>query len=806
MSKNRTHDESGPTLPEQATEIQSPDGLNLSVDLSIPKHVIQHSAAPKLGGYVLTDRLGEGAYGQVWRAWQIRTRKEVAVKAFKQHSGLDWIFLQREVERLLRLDRHPHVVTLLDAGLESDPPYYVVDLLTGGSLEQFVNPQQAAPPPRVMAWTRQMCDALGYVHQKGLIHCDLKPANVLIDEQDRVRVVDFGQSRVFTESAASLGTLFYMAPEQAVVTELGKPVHPDVRWDIYALGATLFSLLTGQVPYATAGNRDALQQAGSLGERLERYRGIIGSGPVADDAAGLRARAGEELAAVVAKCMAVRPEERYASMAEVSSDLDAIANHRPVSPLAHRRGYRLSKFVRRNPFGVALAGCLLVLAAGAYSLRGQLVRADRAKAADISATFVHDPAQAVTNLTAAGPRVRRFLAEDTARHLNSPAYTERIMGARNGLWANPAAFWAGVDGGPLWRSGEWLELAMFDWPQPEEVLAQLREKAASGSDRQKYAAFCLIGQAAPRENAALTDLCRTAVRTETHPGVIAAARWAAQRLGHDEPWHHGERVFVDDLTGLAFAYVAGTESFHRGSPPDERDRFANEQQAAAGRPIQSVYFATTELAVGALARFLEDPDTVQWLGQQASASAELRGQFQLAGEAWQGQIARGALDEAAGWISLDLARRYCEWASLRGAQASPARRYRLPTEDEWEYACRAGNAGRFCFGDGDAYVPLFAHCSGHVAGPPAVGLKMPNFHGLFDTHGSLWEWTDSRYPPELVSDADMDAGLRQNLYVYRGGAYYSPAVRCRSAQRNYGSPHWPDMYKGLRVVMEVVER
>lgn len=806
MSKTRNPDEPGPFLPGQATEIQSPDGLNLSVDLSIPKHVTQHEAAPDVAGYVLTARLGEGAYGQVWRAWQIRTRKEVAVKVFKQHSGLDWIFLQREVERLLRLDRHPHVVTLLDAGLESDPPFYVVDLLTGGSLDQFVDPQQAAPPARAMAWTRQMCDALGYVHNKGLIHCDLKPANVLIDEQDRVRVVDFGQSRVFTESAASLGTLFYMAPEQAVVTELGKPVHPDVRWDVYALGATLFSMLTGRVPYATAANREALEQAGSLDKRLERYRAMIGGRSVAQDDVELRTRAGVELAAVVAKCMAVRPEDRYASMAEVSADIEAIAHHRPVSPLAHRKGYRFGKFVRRNPFGVALVGCLVVLAVGAYSLRTQWLRVDRAKAADIAAMFVSSPAQGVATLKAAGPRVRQFLAEDTARRLDSPAYTERIMGARNGVWANPAAFWAGVDGGTLWQSGEWLELATFDWPEPEEVLAQLRAKATGGSDRQKYAAFCLIGRAVPPSDVTLIDLCRSAVRSERHPGVVAAARWASQRLGHEEPWHHGEHVFVDDLTGLALVHIPGSESFRRGSPPAERDRFTNEDMPATGRPIQSTFVATTELTVAALARFLEDPDTVQWLAQQASQSAELQAQLRLAGESWQSQMARGAMDEAAGWISLDLARRYCEWASMRGAGASPARRYRLPTEDEWEYACRAGNAGRFCFGDSEGYVPFFAHCSGHQAGPPVAGLKMPNFHGLFDMHGSLWEWTDSRYPPELVAETDMDSALRQNLYVCRGGAYYSPAVRCRSAQRNYGSPHWPDMYKSFRPVMELVER
>jgi serine/threonine protein kinase len=267
MSKMRTPDEPGPFLPGQATEIQSPDGLNLSVDLSIPKHVTQHEAAPDVAGYVLTARLGEGAYGQVWRAWQIRTRKEVAVKVFKQHSGLDWIFLQREVERLLRLDRHPHVVTLLDAGLESDPPFYVVDLLTGGSLDQFVDPQKEPPRrTRAMAWTRQNVRRPELRAQQGSDPLRSEAGQRADRRAGSGAGGGLGQSRVFTESAASLGTLFYMAPEQAVVTELGKPVHPDVRWDIYALGATLFSMLTGRVPYATAANREALETGGLAGQ------------------------------------------------------------------------------------------------------------------------------------------------------------------------------------------------------------------------------------------------------------------------------------------------------------------------------------------------------------------------------------------------------------------------------------------------------------------------------------------------------------------------------------------------------------
>ncbi|MCZ6697484.1 MAG: serine/threonine-protein kinase, partial [Planctomycetota bacterium] len=262
---------------EPVTEVQDGVEIETSAELSVPKDVRQHAEAPKIAGFVLCGLLGEGAYGQVWRSWQIRANKEVAIKVFLRRTGLDWILLQREVERLAKLDRHPNIVTLLDVDLDREPPHYVMDLLSGGPLQRYVDPASPAPAKKALYWTAQICDALMYVHSKGLIHCDLKPANILIDGRDNVRVLDFGQSRVFTESAASLGTLFYMAPEQAILSEPGNPVQPDVRWDVFAVGATLYAIMTGNVPHGGPRNTARLEEAPALVERLSRYREIIAS-------------------------------------------------------------------------------------------------------------------------------------------------------------------------------------------------------------------------------------------------------------------------------------------------------------------------------------------------------------------------------------------------------------------------------------------------------------------------------------------------------------------------------------------------
>jgi WD40 repeat protein/tRNA A-37 threonylcarbamoyl transferase component Bud32 len=366
------------------TEFQPDDSRSESARRSLPENVSQDPRAPKVAGYLLASPLGRGAYAEVWKAWQERTRKWVAVKVFTRKSGVDWLFLQREVERLIRLDKHPGVVSLLDADLDGEVPFYAMDYMEGGSLERFADPANRADPVRAAAWLEQMAEALAYVHSKGLIHCDLKPANVLLDDEGRVRLADFGQSRIVTDSSGALGTLFYMAPEQAVVLQAGEPLQPDVRWDVFALGATLWAILCGATPRADEEVRAALTAAPSLEERLRVYRDLVARRPLADcRAAG--AAADEDLAAIVARAAKARPEERYPSVQAVLDDLRARRAGRPVSPLAHDRGYRARKFLRRNAALVAVAAAAAV-ALGAAGV--QIVRERDAARRELSLAYL----------------------------------------------------------------------------------------------------------------------------------------------------------------------------------------------------------------------------------------------------------------------------------------------------------------------------------------------------------------------------------------------------------------------------------
>ena len=343
--------------PDPEGTIRQPDEAQAqSQELSIPKGVEQNPSAPRIDGYLLTHPLGRGAYAQVWKAWQVRTHKWVAMKVFLDRGGVNWLFLQRELERLIRLDKHPHIVSLLDADMTADPAYYVMDYMEGGSLEKFVDPARLVPVDKAAAWMAEIAQALSYVHAKGLIHCDLKPANVLLDDEGHVRVADFGQSRIVTESSGALGTLFYMAPEQAVTIADGAQLQPDVRWDVYGLGTTMWAVLTGKVPHGEEANRKLLEGAKTLEERLKVYREAVSRRALEEPSRVTGGRVDQDLSAIVTKCASGEPAARHSTTAEVLADLDARLHDAPVSSLYHSRWYRLSKFVRRNIFHIVGSG------------------------------------------------------------------------------------------------------------------------------------------------------------------------------------------------------------------------------------------------------------------------------------------------------------------------------------------------------------------------------------------------------------------------------------------------------------------
>lgn len=304
------------------TEIQDDDEREGARQLSL-----QGNEPPsEIEGYSVIRRLGTGAYGTVWLAREDRTGRMVAIKYYPHRRGLNWSLLNREVEKLATLYSSRNIVRLLDVGWNAEPPYYVMEYVENGSLGAYL----ASGPPGVeesVRITKQVCGALIEAHGAGVLHCDLKPDNVLLDTQFQVRLCDFGQSRMSHEKSSALGTLYYMAPEQADLDAI-----PDARWDVYAVGALIYHLLTGQPPYRNAVIQQKLELADSLTERLQIYQTYIRESPLPDRHHSVKG-VDKQLANIVDQCLTVDPLQRLPNAQAILTLLTARDRNRSLRPL-----------------------------------------------------------------------------------------------------------------------------------------------------------------------------------------------------------------------------------------------------------------------------------------------------------------------------------------------------------------------------------------------------------------------------------------------------------------------------------------
>lgn len=354
--------EAGPDdMTLDATLAQGAELMGRARDLS--------TGVPKLPGYTLTHRLGAGTFGEAWSGVQTSTGQKVAVKIFLRQR-VNWDQFRTEVQRLIDVAEHPNVVTLLDANLDHTPPFFVMPLL-GRSLAEI---EQAAPE-QVAAWLEQIASGLQYIHGKGILHGDLKPANILLDERGQSRLADFGQSFAREGEGYNLGTPGYMAPEQLARALEKQDWQADERWDVYAVGATAYRLLTGQVPRLDDRSRHSLSSSG-VTERLLVAREVSQNPlrPVRD----LNPRVDAELAAIVEGCLEALPAFRYGNATEL---LEELRRRRERLPLHVRRpwpaSYLLRRAVARGPGAFLTAGILGAMLVAAISLGWSQVQNER---------------------------------------------------------------------------------------------------------------------------------------------------------------------------------------------------------------------------------------------------------------------------------------------------------------------------------------------------------------------------------------------------------------------------------------------
>lgn len=309
-------------MAEEQTEFQSTqqqrDARELSLDRNEPP--------AQIPGYTIERHLGSGGFGEVWQGVDQNTGRKVAIKFITRQADLDWSMLSREVDKLRMLSTDRYVVQLLEIGLHVDPQYYVMDYIENGSLDDYLRIHGPRPVAEAVELFGEVASGLMHLHSKGVLHCDLKPGNVLLDEDNNPRLADFGQSRLSNEGAPALGTLFYMSPEQAHLEAI-----PDSSWDVYALGALVYCMLTGEPPHRSEASHAELEKAEGLSERLAKYRSIIRRKPPTKH----RQVPGVDraLADIIDRCLAPDESVRFPNVQSVINALKTRERNRTQRPL-----------------------------------------------------------------------------------------------------------------------------------------------------------------------------------------------------------------------------------------------------------------------------------------------------------------------------------------------------------------------------------------------------------------------------------------------------------------------------------------
>ncbi len=516
------------------------------------------SSGHRLGAYELIRELGRGGMGAVWLARRADGRfdQQVAVKLLKRGTDTEEVLRRfRDERRILARLEHPNIARLLDGGETDDGlPYFVMEYVADAArLTDFARGRALSIPAR-LALFRKICAAVQFAHQNLVVHRDLKPGNILVTPEGEPKLLDFGIAKLLethggettpeiTVAAHQRLTPAYASPEQvrgAAVTTVS---------DVYALGALLYELLSGQPPHRFASARPSPQELARVIIREEPPRPSQ-----AAETADIRWLLRGDLDNIVRRAMAKDPARRYPSASALGEDLRRHLENRPVRARPDTLGYRTAKFVSRNKLAVAATALfLLLLLSGGAATVWQARRAERRfqDVRRLAKAFLFDFHDAVATLPGATP-ARQLVVSRGLEYLDDLA---REAAGDRALQLELAAAYlkvGDVQGKPYTPNLGDSDGALRSYEKAAGIALPL---AAAETGSTGFTAHRLASQACASLAEVQTRLGRSEAAAENHRRALALAREALARdRDHADEWR---QIMATSQIGLGDAIQAG---------------------------------------------------------------------------------------------------------------------------------------------------------------------------------------------------------------------------------------------------------
>ncbi|MCX7048863.1 MAG: bifunctional serine/threonine-protein kinase/formylglycine-generating enzyme family protein [Candidatus Sumerlaeota bacterium] len=706
--------------------------------------------------YSLISLLGAGGMGEVWLAEDTQSGQKVALKL---PTDADYITqLRREGKLQLALD-HPNIVKVYHLAIEHEPPFVVMEYVEGMNLRALMKEKGALPLGEAVRIIEQILNGLAAAHRRGVVHRDMKPENVLIGRDGQVKITDFGLGKVVQDLSISLlatgsmlssgggsiaGTYDYMSREQRA----GQTIGPQA--DVYAVGLILFELLTGA------------RAAGSL-QRILQRRNVP-----------------ESIIALILKAADV-VERRFVDASDFlralkiaheqsASDASGI----PASAAAVQLARTEIPSMGAEPISFPVSSSVTPrVSSSATSFASPSASSPSADSAD-----GHAPKGWLAGATAAAD-IPEMESLDEARKKVRPAAGEVQLRSKTRKRKKRILAAAAIAGGcylvywviALLNSGTSNKPAPFGGnAETAPNIARISPTTATAINNApgiaSSATMQISPQAAVQTSSTIAKIDAASAATSASQGGVLVSRLSAPVVLNAVRPTPALRIVsttsfaADTAKPLKKAFLnlgRGVKmdlvwimpgAFQMGSPPSEWGHDENESPQHRVT-LDGFWMGETEVT------------QLQYIIVMGKNPSYYKGENQPV--------------ECVLWND---AVEFCKEVSLMTGKTVT-----LPTEAQWEYACRAGSSSRYYFGDSDTPLKEYAWLRGANQTHP-VKTKRPNAWGLYDMHGNVWEWVADWYGPYTAASQTNPKGPATGTdRIMRGGHWNDTPFNCRSAKR-----------------------